>query len=46
MCGTTEHVEDEFFADVDEVAFGTDFKLFEMPVLGKLKNSFYELCGG
>lgn len=39
-CGTERHVRDEVFAEGDGAAFGIDFKLFGVQLLGELTDGF------
>lgn len=45
-CGAERHVENEFFAEVNEAAVDTSFELLWTTVLGELGNRFQELSGG
>lgn len=45
-CGTAKHIENKLFAAVDGVAFGFNFELLRVPVLGELTDCFYDLDGG
>lgn len=42
-CGPAGHVKNEFLAEFDEAAFGINFQLFKVPILGKLTYDSYEL---
>lgn len=45
MGGAAEHVEDKLVAKVDGVAFGINFELFAVSVLGEPTNGSFELSG-